>query len=224
MMHFLPVSDFPLFTKKIRLRQKFSKFYLFPKIYFDFYPPKFLMTVFSPWLQIFNFPPIFAVSVHSLCFGKIIIPPYFCKFPADFVKFTCFCILYASFVPPSLTMMHLCITQCTYWVEGSVFRRNSLGLFNPKMIGARWVFGRFRLDLLPYRWCLNKMVLTWPALWSRWPKLRSVKEGLRVFTSHLWGPRVPPAWSSRSTCVILTFHSRGGPDLPLPRYFTSILA
>src|SRR6218665_3914975 len=51
------------------------------------------------------------------CFAKIFIPPYFQKFPPCFRKiyllFTYFMCI--SFPPPTLTMMHLCITQYTYW-------------------------------------------------------------------------------------------------------------
>src|SRR6218665_946068 len=66
MMHFPPVSDFPtLFPKKISDSvESFLQFYLFPKIFLDFHPPKFLTTFFSHRLQILNFPPIFAVSIH----------------------------------------------------------------------------------------------------------------------------------------------------------------
>src|SRR6218665_3003864 len=32
-----------------------------------------------------------------------------------FVQFTGFCIIYVFFIPLILTMMHLCIVQCTYW-------------------------------------------------------------------------------------------------------------
>ena len=49
-------------------------------------------------------------------FGKFFIFPYFFKFPPEFVKFTCFLYTFCVFrLPPTLTMMHLCITQCTYW-------------------------------------------------------------------------------------------------------------
>src|SRR6218665_2365432 len=42
--------------------------------------------------------------------------PYFAKFPPDFVKCLCFLHAFCDFrAPRTLTMMHLCITQCTYW-------------------------------------------------------------------------------------------------------------
>jgi len=49
-----------------------------------------------------------------MTFLKLLFPQYFYKFPSVFVKSTC--ILHALRVfrfPPTLTMMHLCITQCT---------------------------------------------------------------------------------------------------------------
>src|SRR6218665_1167235 len=46
----------------------------------------------------------------------IISPPIFTNFPRVFEKFTCsFTYFYVFRFPPTLTMMHLCITQCTYW-------------------------------------------------------------------------------------------------------------
>ena len=76
----------------------------------------------------FRFPPIFdhkfrfspyfcCFSTFPPCFAKIIISPVLWQiFPPVLHKFTCFYILYGYFVsPPTFTMMHLCITQCTYW-------------------------------------------------------------------------------------------------------------
>src|SRR6218665_578824 len=54
-------------------------------------------------------------STFPPCLAKIIISPYFQKFPPCFRKihqlFTCF----VCHFPPTLTMMHLCTTQCRYW-------------------------------------------------------------------------------------------------------------
>src|SRR6218665_685421 len=47
----------------------------------------------------YNFPPLFAKTLHLPYFGKCIISPY----------------LYVFFASPSLTMLHLCIVQYTYW-------------------------------------------------------------------------------------------------------------
>ena len=60
-----------------------------------------------PYFRCFiTFPPYF---------GKIIISPLLFKFSSDLVKCTCFTYFSCFSFPPSLTMMHLCITQCTYW-------------------------------------------------------------------------------------------------------------
>ena len=48
----------------------------------------------------FEFLPIFAVSIHFPLFHEIVLFPYFSKFTPDFVKFTCFYILYMFFVSP----------------------------------------------------------------------------------------------------------------------------
>src|SRR6218665_2450658 len=62
----------------------------FPETFFDFHPPKFLMTFFSHRPQISNFL-LFALLKYILpCFAKITISPYFEKCPLVFEKFTCF--------------------------------------------------------------------------------------------------------------------------------------
>ena len=54
------------------------------------------------------FPPILGKFIISLPTSSNIFP--------DFVKFTCFLHFLCVFrFAPGLTMMHLCITQCTYW-------------------------------------------------------------------------------------------------------------
>src|SRR6218665_1373115 len=60
-----------------------------------------------PYFRYFNtFPPI----------SKLLFPPYFSKFSPCFRKIYVFFTYFICFsFPPSLTMMHLCITQCTYW-------------------------------------------------------------------------------------------------------------
>ena len=65
----------------------------------------------------FGFPPIIPISVYIsplFCENYYFpllwqIPPWFTQFHLLFTYFTCI-----SF-PSALTMMHLCITQCTYW-------------------------------------------------------------------------------------------------------------
>src|SRR6218665_1933777 len=55
------------------------------------------------------------LSVHfPLVSRKLLFPHCFEKIPPLFSKnSSAFYILYVYFVPPTLTMMHLCITQCT---------------------------------------------------------------------------------------------------------------
>ena len=72
---------------------------------------------FSHRPQISNFPPIFPVSIHFPPVSQklFFLPPTLTNSPCFrqihllFTYFTCI------FVTPTLTMMHLCITQCTYW-------------------------------------------------------------------------------------------------------------
>ena len=122
MMHFPSVSDFPPFPKNFQTPWKISKTLPFPEKLFDFHPPKFLMTFFSHQLQISNFPPIFGIAIHSLCFDKIILSPYLYKFPPCFRQIYVFFTYFLCFTfPPTFTMMHLCITQC----PGRFCRRRS---------------------------------------------------------------------------------------------------
>src|SRR6218665_1259501 len=113
MMHFPPVSDFPLFSTNFQTLWKIFKILPFPEKFFDFHPPKFLMTFFriSPYFPCFStFPPV----SRKLLFR----PPTMKNFPPVFEKFTCFLHILCVFrFPPTLTMMHLCITQCTYWTS-----------------------------------------------------------------------------------------------------------
>src|SRR6218665_2652107 len=96
-----------------------------------FHPLKFLMTfsddlflvidselVISPLIfeKTVDFPLFRQKRYISPYFGKIyMFYPIFLISPLDFIQFTCFCLLYVFFASPNLTMMHLCIIQCTYW-------------------------------------------------------------------------------------------------------------
>src|SRR6218665_2205316 len=119
MMHFPPLFQIsPLFLKKnsdflenfynLTFSQQIS-WLSSAKISYDLF--------FSHRPQISNFPPIFASSVHFHLFRKnYSFPPTFTNFPPVLGKFTCFLhALRVHFSPSTLTMMHLCITQCTYW-------------------------------------------------------------------------------------------------------------
>ena len=111
MMHFslFQISRTPLF----RIFQSLGKFVpTFPKnvcfIHENFWRP-----FFSRWVWILNFSLLSLKRYISTYFGKFIISPF--QIPPDLVKCTCFAYFsYFSF-PPSFTMMHLFITQCTYW-------------------------------------------------------------------------------------------------------------
>jgi len=112
---FPPCFRFPPYFRKIFTVENFLNL-TFSRIFFGIFIRQFRWPFFSHRPQIFKFPPIFPVSVPP-CFAKIIISPYFDKFPLLlFEKFTCFLHTLCVFsFPPTLTMMHLCIIQCAYW-------------------------------------------------------------------------------------------------------------
>src|SRR6218665_1825708 len=89
----------------------------FPENIFDSHPHKFLMTFFSHRPQISNSPYFLCFRTPSPLFRAFFyFTPTFKNVPLCFLKihllFTYFmCISF----PLTLTMMHLCITQCTYW-------------------------------------------------------------------------------------------------------------
>src|SRR6218665_2614620 len=84
----------------------------FPGKFLHFHPLKFF---FSHRPQITNLSPIFPVSVHFPPFSrKLLFPPTLTNFVLE--KFTGFLHTLCVFrFPPTLTMMHLCITQCPCW-------------------------------------------------------------------------------------------------------------
>ena len=91
----------PYFQNFFRLSGNFQKIS-------HFHPPKFLTTFF------FSHPPQISDSP-LFCLFYNIFPPDSRKFLFSlcFSKFSH--ALRVFFLPPTLTMMHLCITQCTYW-------------------------------------------------------------------------------------------------------------
>jgi len=106
----------PYFRKCLRLS---GKFYLFQKK-FHFHPPKFLTTFFFFFLVIhykFRIPPYFASfsTFPHPDSRQFIISPYFSKFPPSYQKIQQLFTYFTCISPHTLTMMHLCITQCTYW-------------------------------------------------------------------------------------------------------------
>jgi len=117
MMHFPPVSDFPLCLRKIfRLSEFFLQYYLFQKNFFTFIRQNFWWPFFQSSTTNFEFPPFLLFQYISPLFRENysfplllqIFPPCFRQIHLLFAYFTCI-------FPPTLTMMHLCITQCTYW-------------------------------------------------------------------------------------------------------------
>ena len=124
MMHSPLFQIYRYFSKNVQTLWKILKILPFPDNFLNFHPPKFLMTFLflvidhNPYFPCFStFPPCFAKIIISPCFAKIIISPLLWKiflpvFSKIHLLFTYFmCISF----PPTLTMMHLCIIQCTYW-------------------------------------------------------------------------------------------------------------
>src|SRR6218665_626971 len=113
MMHFPPVLDFPSYFRKFcYFLENFTNF-PFSRKKFQFSSDKIsddlvFLVFFSHRPQISDFPLFCPVLQHFPPDSrKFIISPLFPK------NSTAFYILYVCF-PPTLTMMHLCITQCTY--------------------------------------------------------------------------------------------------------------
>jgi len=115
---FSPCFRFTHISEKLfRLCGKFSWFY-FSEQMFRFSSAKISDELFfSHRLQISNFPHYFRRFSTFPPISEKLFPPYFCKFPQWFRKI--YVILHTFCVfrfPPSLTMMHLCITKRTYWM------------------------------------------------------------------------------------------------------------
>ena len=114
-MHFPPCFGFPPYFRQIFwLFQKFSTFHLFPKNFSVFIRQKFWWPFCLVIDQKFRISPYF---LHFPLFGgNFTFPPTFNNFIPSFIKITCFLHTFCVFrFPPTFTMMHLCITQCTYW-------------------------------------------------------------------------------------------------------------
>ena len=111
---FPPISDSLCFRKISWLRGKFPSFYLFPKNFSIFIRQNFWWLFFSLQPQISNFPPL---SIHFPLFRQSYsFRPTFQNFPLFSANLRAFYIYFLCFsFPPTFTMMHLCITQCTYW-------------------------------------------------------------------------------------------------------------
>ena len=111
------------------------------------FPPLFrifLITFFSHWPWISNFPLIFAKTLHFPLSLEIydsrtfLFPPWFRKIYVFLAYFTCF-----SF-PPTLSMIHLCITQ---WHNARTGR---------PCILRRWLMSSFIQKVITWRRWSNK--------------------------------------------------------------------
>ena len=103
----------PIFEKNF----DFLKFYLVPTKFHIFIRQNFWRPFFlSHRPQISNFPPVLPVLLHfPLIRENLLFHPTFQNLPPVFEKFNSFLHTLRVIFPPTLTMMHLCITQCTYW-------------------------------------------------------------------------------------------------------------
>ena len=133
MMH-CPVWDLPPISEKcFGLRGKFSQFDLFQENFSIFNHQTFWRPFFLKLLmKTLEFPPIFPVSIYS---PPILRNSSFPTFPIShwFRKIYVFLHSLCFSFPPTLTMMHLCITQCTYWtplVKWVVHQGYSLFILN----------------------------------------------------------------------------------------------
>ena len=112
------VSDFPPVFKKFLDSEKNFKIFTFSWKISWFSSTKISDDrFFSHRPQILNFPLLSLFQYISTLFRENYSSPYFDKFPPPVLhKFTCFLHTLPVFrFPPTFTMMHLCITQCTYW-------------------------------------------------------------------------------------------------------------
>ena len=126
----------PLFSKNLKILWKIWKILPFPEKISDFHPPKFLMTFFSHRPQILNFPPILPLLVHfPPWLAKIIISPLLSQISPLFSENSPAFYILSVYFPPTLTMMYLCITQCTYWTP--LYRP----IFNDRPYPTQFSFG-----------------------------------------------------------------------------------
>jgi len=110
----------PYFQKIFKLRGKFSKFDLFPTNFSIFI----LQNFWSIFLVIdhkFRISPLFSLFryIHSPLLRENYYFPLLSKIPLCFrqihLLYTYLHTLCVFRFPPTLAMMHLCISQCTYW-------------------------------------------------------------------------------------------------------------
>src|SRR6218665_573947 len=124
MMHSLPLFQISSYFRKIfRLSKNFQTLTFSRKIS-RFSSAKISDDFFSPRPQILNFLLFSLFRYIFPLFCEIFYFPLLLKISPSPVleKFTSFLHTLCVFrFPPALTMMHLCITQCTYWTPLSDF-------------------------------------------------------------------------------------------------------
>src|SRR6218665_907625 len=120
----------PLFRKIFGLSRKFSTFLLFR-----------ISLLFSLFQYI---SPLFRENYYFL--------PALTIFPPLLHKFTCFLHTFRVFhFPPTFTMMHFCITQCTYWTPLFVTGGSMTTPHLSSRDVLRWLPVQFRIE---YKLCL----------------------------------------------------------------------
>jgi len=114
MMHFPSVSDSPVSEKIFRL-WKIVLILPFLKKILIFIRQNFWWPFFSHRLQICNFSSHFrSFSTFPPISEKLLFPLLLQISPLISLNLRAFYILSVFFVPPTLTITYLCITQCTY--------------------------------------------------------------------------------------------------------------
>ena len=115
---FAPCFRFPPISEKFSDFLEIFSILPFPERFLHFHPPKFLMTFFLVIDHKFRISPLFSLFqfISPLFRENYSFPLLLQIFPPVLNKFTCFLHTLRVYFPPhTLTMMHLCITQCTYW-------------------------------------------------------------------------------------------------------------
>ena len=113
----------PYFRKLFVLWEIFSQFDLFPRQISLFSSAEISDDLFLVIDHKFRISPLFSLFQYiSPSFAKMIISSLLWQILPVLDKFTCFLHTLRVFCfPPTLTMIHLCITQCTYWTPLGLF-------------------------------------------------------------------------------------------------------
>ena len=191
---FPPCFRFPLcFRNVFWLSGKFLKSYLFPTKFPIFICQNFWRRpFFSHQPQISNFPPISPVWLHFPPDSqKFLIPPTFQNFPLCFRKIQQLFTYFTCISPPTLTMMHLCITQCTYWtpLDGEKLA-NVRGLRGLKsVVGKRCYFVVDALRDFCFSQWSDFRIGVWP-MWWKWVRKSGVRKKWGTESGKISGVRL----------------------------------